>query len=417
MKQNSFRDMKKLSFLIIAVLALSCFAPLLIQNVKAVTYSYTFYGPYSEALGVYDNSIQVQIRAQFTNTNSTYVSTIGYNGSVVINTYTYTPTSQPLFFSYVFFTVPGYANYTREYWLSPNENTGTYYIQSVTGGAENNVISPITFNIRALGGVSVSGMLSAIPISHAGNIQYTVDKRLIDDTDICTLYLQPNSVYTIIIGNAEGSTYTFENVNTYTNPITLTVSALSFPSNILYQYPYVTIYASRPDPTDILVSYRDLKSQTISVSYTITDQNGNLVDSASYGAVYSFADDWSGAQANVTYYFSATLTGSVFGVSTYSQILAASNAPNNPIDLSIFGNWGNIGIANPDQLIWIFIALAVFLCFSALNAYVGAFAGICVATFFAWEGWLQIPETLFVAAFCIVFMAIIAAWKRPPQYG
>jgi hypothetical protein len=405
------------------------------------SYTYTFYGLYDENSGhllynlLYGNLLSswgyyegVYVTAYFN--NGANPVTFAVNNSATQSTIE-TFNTQPLYFYYglwhyyydfalyqhnanITTQTPNLSDYTniyREYYLGTTETSGTYYIYA----SSTVQLSNYEFSIRALGGVSIGNLMTASRI--IGGATQIVEQFPIDSLNNVVFALEPNTVYSLTLSGNGVTAYSFGNVVTSTSPIVLTVSALSFPSNVIYQYPYVTIYASRPDSTDILVSYQDLKNQTLSVSYTITDQLGNLVYSASHGAIYGWADDWSGTQANITYYLSATTTGSVFGVSTYSQILAASNAQTTPISLSIFGDWGTIGISNPDQIIWLLIALAVFLCFSALNAYLGGFAGVCVAAFFAWEGWLHIPEATIVTAFCLIFMAILAAWKRPPQYG
>jgi hypothetical protein len=173
------------------------------------------------------------------------------------------------------------------------------------------------------------------------------------------------------------------------------------------QYKYLRFWVTRPSSTEIQVNYQDTNNQTVSVDYTITASNGTTVFSASHSEDW-FTDLWAGADSNVTYYISATVIQSTFGTSTFNQILLRSGASTNPVDLSFLGDWP----VDAAQVFWVLIVLIIFGCFSVLNAYIGAFAGVASAAVFVWLGWLTVPSGGIVAAFSVVCMIAITFYKR-----
>lgn len=358
-------------------------------------YTYTFNGVYDENIGAPSLIGDSNVTAYFNDGTAPYLFNV--NGS-----FAFTPFTQPQYFYY---TIWPYANTTdttlhREFWLGTNETSGTYNIYGNPQGLIN-----IVFTIRALGGAGLSNVLT-VERYISGSLQ-VVEKRPIDSTGIVTLALQPYTIYTVIIGEG-ATTTTFQNINVYTTPIVLTVSALSFPDTVLRQYKYLRIWAARATATDITINYQDTNLQTVSVAYQIKLVNGTVVYSATNTGLNNFTDVWTSAYANTTYYLTATITQTVFGVTTFAQVLSSVNAPVSPLDLSVFGVWP----VDPTQIIWVLIVLAVFLCFSVLNVYIGAFAGVTTAAIFVWQGWLHIPAASVTAAFGFVIVIAIAFWKR-----
>lgn len=390
--------MSKAAFklLLIILLVATCFVSLL-PTAKATTYTYNFYGLINE-----DNTANlgtVNVTAIFPASVGSAVppETFLVNGFYVYNT-----TVKPLYFSYDLSDYYGY-NITRQYWLNNDEITGTYSVFATPFG-----LTPVAFNIRALGGVSYGAFLVA-SATHSVGDYIVIEKRPIDEAGNVVLFLEPYTVYSLSIEDGISTTYTFGNINTVTTPITLTISALTFPSSVLQQYKYLRLWASRPSSTEITVSYQDTNLQTISVVYTINYANGSTAYTATHTSENSFSDTWTSADSNVTYYVAATVIQSVFGTSTFAQVLPRSGTSTSPIDLSFLGpSWP----VDPTQIFWALIVFIVFGCFSVLNAYIGAFAGVATAVIFTWLGWLVIPAGAVVAAFTLVFLVGIVYWKR-----
>lgn len=362
--------------------------------ISPAPYYYIFNGVYDENTAAYIG--ECNVTAYFD--DGTEPDTFTVNST----SYYYYPKTQPLYFDYIIYP---YANTTdttinRQYWLEPDETSGSYTIF----GNELGLVH-IVFQIRALGGVGLSSYLEVQRIIN-GTYQ-TVEKRQVDANGIATMSLQPYTVYRLI-AISDSSSYTFGNINTYTTAITLTLSALSFPNDVLMQYKYLRIWASRPTSTEIQVSYEDTNLQTVSVSYQIAFANGTVAYSATHTGENSFIDVWSAADPDTTYYLTANVSQSTFGYSTFAQVLLRDGASTSPIDLSFLGDWP----IDATQLFWAFIVFIVFGVGSVLNAYIGGFAGVATAAVLVWLGWLQVPAGGVVAAFCVVCMVGIVYWKR-----
>jgi hypothetical protein len=351
----------------------------------AANLNYTFNGLNDEITGQYTG--KVTVTANYLNRTS---ETFTVNGS-----YTYQTSAVPLYFSYALSN-----NITREYWLQPDETGGTYNIFDNTVD-----LSTIVFQIRALGGVGLSSYLSVQRLVN-GSYQ-VIEQRKVDANGIATMYLQAYTIYRVI-AISENTSVTFGNINTYTSAITLTLSALSFPSDVLMQYKHLRIWASRPSSTEIQICYEDTNLQTVSVSYQIAYANGTVAYSAIHTGENSFIDVWSAADSNTTYYLTANVSQSTFGYSTFAQVLLRDGASTSPIDLSFLGDWP----IDPTQIFWAFIVFIMFGVGSVLNAYIGGFAGVATAAILVWLGWLVIPLGAIVAAFCVVCMVGIVHWKR-----
>lgn len=357
-------------------------------------YSYRFNGVYDENTARFIGGCN--ITAYFDD------GTVPYSFFVNGSRYDYYPLSQPLYFEYNIWSLANTTDttITRQYWLQPTEVSGNYNIF----GNEIGLVH-IIFQIRALGGVGLSSFLEVQRIIN-GTYQ-TVEQRQVDATGVATMSLQPYTIYRVIAWSGSTST-TFGNINTYTTQITLTLSALNFPNEVLMQYKYLRIWASRPSSTEIQISYEDTNLQTDSVSYQLAYANGTVAYSATHTGENSFVDVWSGAAANTTYYLTANVSQSTFGYSTFAQVLLRDGASTSPIDLSFLGDWP----IDATQIFWAFIVFIVFGVGSVLNAYIGGFAGVATAAVLVWLGWLQVPAGGVVAAFCIVIMVGIVHWKR-----
>jgi hypothetical protein len=369
-------------------------------------YEYTFNGVYDENIDAGLLIGSANITAYFDDGTSPCVFLL--NDSAM-----YAPATLPLYFYY---DIWSYSNTSdtalhREYWLSPTETNGTFYVYGNQQGLEN-----IVFTIRALGGAGLGSYVS-VQRNIAGSLQ-TVEKRPVDSTGAVVMSLQAFTLYTVSIEGTEPNTSTtFGNINTYTTPIVLTVSALSFPSSTLQQYKYLAIWASRPTSTDIMVNYNDTNLQTVSVYYEISDANGTVHYNFTHTGENSFSDIWTSALANTTYYLEATVVQSVFGTTVFKQILAKDGTTASPIDLSFLGTWefsiyGVTVSLEASQVFWALVVLIIFGSFSVLNAYMGAFAGVAAAAVFVGLGWLDIPAGAVALAFAFTVVIGIAVYKR-----
>lgn len=410
--------MSKAAFnlLLIVLLVAACFGPLL-PNVKATTSTIDFIGPIDEQVGsgtfTYANgtlaSCQLIIYASVSGGVIGILELETVSGSSPY-TLSYDPATTALVyfdFSIIDDSTTPTTTYHRQYWLTASDDNGLAF-----GGGDFFICfarteTPINFQIRALGGVSIPTYLE---VSSIVNIANAVVKVPLDANNIATVELIPNNIYMITLFSQNTSTiYSFGNVNTYTSPIVLTVSALDFPSSVLQQYKYLRLWASRPSSTEITVSYQDTNLQTVSVVYTINYANGSTAYTATHTSANSFSDTWTSANSNTTYYVEATVIQSAFGTSTFAQVLLRSGTSTSPIDLSFLGpSWP----VDPTQIFWAMIVFIVFGCFSVLNAYIGAFAGVATAVIFTWLGWLIIPAGAIVAAFTLVFLVGIVYYKR-----
>lgn len=390
--------------ILVALVFSCCFFPFL-TTVDATSYSYTFNGPYDENYGVLIPG-KVQVIAHYADNYTSLICTlIDDPGGSSLVTFTYSPSSKPTYFEYITYDMSsGYANYTnRQYWLSSNENTGTYTVTVGENPAE------IAFNIRALGGVD-AGEFFCVKRSFNGTT-IVIEQRAIDNTDSVVANLMPNTIYQVSFLSSTGSTfYTFGNINTYTTPITLTVSPLSFPSDILLQYKYVHIYASRPTSSEIKIDYEDTQNKTLSVYYSLSFINGTIAYSLTHLGTSQFTDIWTGANSNESYYLSATIIHSEFGTITFSQTLTGSAGASLPIDFGVFGDFAGV---DGKQILGALIVLVIFGCFSAFNAYIGIFAGVVTAGIMVWIGWLSsVTQAAVVAAFALTILLAITYWKR-----
>lgn len=369
-------------------------------------YQYTFNGVYDENIGIGTTIGAANITAYFD--DGTSPLTFELNETIV-----YSPLSKPLYFYY---DIWEYANTSdtslhREYWLSSDENNGTYNVYGNQQG-----LHDMVFTIRALGGAGL-GSFVTVQRNIDGTLQ-TVEKRPVDSTGAVVMALQPFTLYSVSIEGTEPNTSTtFGNINTYTTPIVLTVSALSFPSTTLQQYKYLRIWAYRPSSTEISVSYQDTNLQTVSVYYEITDVNGTIHYNYTHTGENSFRDIWSNATSNMTYYLSATVVQSEFGTTTFKQILPAEGTTSSPIDLSFLGTWefnvyGAVVTLDATQIFWALVVLIIFGSFSVLNAYVGSFAGVAATAVFVWLGWLDIPAGAIALALAFTIVIGIAVYKR-----
>jgi len=393
---------KKSNLLIAAILLLACILPALslVPAEAQTTYTYTFNGLIDETrLTPVNTGANVTVIYPPTANHAPDNFITPANGSP----YTYTTTSQPLYFQYDLSNYYGY-NITRQYWLDQNEYSGNYTIYSSLPN-----LQPISFVMRTLGGVNPGIFVQAELLSVQGTPAIAA-KSPIDATNTAQLTLRPESIYRITLIFQDGTTFTFGNVAITSSVITLTISPMSFPQETIWQYQYVHLTASKPTPDTIRVNYEDLLGGTISVTYDITDQQDNIVFTILHEDTTSFSDLWIDVSPSAVYFLTAQVNHTVFGQLTFKQTIGGDASANSPrIDLAVFGNF--MGIPS-EQIVAAIIILVVFGVFSAINSYLGTFAGIVVSIMLWWIGWLTLNSGVFVAAFCLMILLAITYWKR-----
>jgi hypothetical protein len=360
-------------------------------------YSYLFRGLYDED-NVNTLLGNVTVTAYY-NGGNVGIAGKSVESFTVIGAYAYYPPSQPLYFSYNLANFYG-QNITREYWLSENEVTASLYIYAAPTG-----LSTVTFNIRALGGVSLTDKFLVARNIYSDTI---VEKLPIDSLGNVVMELKAYAIYHLTIENSD-SVFSFGDVTMSSSPITLTVSPLSFPSDILLQYRYVHLYASRPNDNEIRIDYEDIENGTVSVAYTVSFINGTVAYSNTQ-TVDSFTDIWPSADPASSYYVAATVVHSEFGTMYFQQTLTGSAGAVSPVDFAVFGNFGGV---DTTQIFGVLIVLIIFGVFSAFNAYIGIFAGVVTAAIMVWIGWLStVTQGAIVAAFALAILFSITYWKR-----
>jgi hypothetical protein len=393
---------KKSNLLIAAILLLACILPALslVPAEAQTTYTYTFNGLIDETRLTPVNTganVTVIYSPQASHAPDNFITPS--NGSP----YTYTTNAIPLYFLYDLSNYYGY-NVTRQYWLDPDETSGTYTVYSTLPNLQS-----ISFIIRALGGVEPGQYIQAELVSVQGTQAITA-RSLIDQTNTAQLSLRPESVYRITLTFPDGTKFSFGNVVVSTSAITLTISPMSFSQETIWQYQYVRLTASKPTPDTIRVNYEDLLGGTISAQYNITDQQGSIVFTMLYDNTVSFSDLWIDASPSAVYFLTAQVNHAVFGQLTFEQTIGGDSSANaQRIDLAVFGNF--MGIPT-EQIVAAIIILVVFGVFSAINAYIGLFVGVAASIFLWWIGWLTLNTGVFVASFCLVILLAITYWKR-----
>ena len=393
---------KKSNLLLTAILLLACILPALslVPAEAQTTYTYTFNGLIDETrLTPVNTGANVTVIYPPTANHAPDNFITPANGSP----YTYTTNAIPLYFLYDLSNYYGY-NVTRQYWLDPDETSGTYTVYSTLPNLQS-----ISFIIRALGGVEPGQYIQAELVSVQGTQAITA-RSLIDQTNTAQLSLRPESVYRITLTFPDGTKFSFGNVVVSTSAITLTISPMSFSQETIWQYQYVRLTASKPTPDTIRVNYEDLLGGTISAQYNITDQQGSIVFTMLYDNTVSFSDLWIDVSPSAVYFLTAQVNHAVFGQLTFEQTIGGdSSAHAQRIDLAVFGNF--MGIPT-EQIVAAIIILVVFGVFSAINAYIGLFVGVAASIFLWWIGWLTLNTGVFVASFCLVILLAITYWKR-----
>jgi hypothetical protein len=396
---------KRLALIALVFLFVLSVATPLIQPAKAVAYSYTFNGPYYETTGndIFVNSSPADIWLTIHYADSTPTSTAVFNGA-----YTLTPTSKPLYFSItIYFNVTGVATlvpFTREYWLGPNENTGTYNIYSEK--------TTVTYVISFMDQV---GLLKTYPYIEAqilmnGTYQ-TVEKKIVDVQNIVSMELIEGQRYRILFGDGATTQVYGDLTTTATTGIQLILRGVDFPKETLLLYQYVHASAIRDflNPIGaITVSYEDTTSQTTSVTVTITSNGTTVYSNVFTSQLFSYT--WNSAVNATSYEVTVAIVHVNFGSFNYKYYLQGQyEKPVEPFSLAFLGSTMGISTA---VLIPALLIIFVAGCFSEITAETAAILTVIIAIILSALGWIEISQAAIITALALSVLAGIITAKR-----
>lgn len=412
-------SIKPLSVLVLALLLASTFICLMgIQPAQAsdVRY-YDFQGPLNENepasfIPGYNATVTVHFSSGTTTSTFDVNSSMGY--------VTYTAGSMPLYFSYDLSAIYG-TNVTREYWLSADEQnmtSGTFDWLSIYAPIDKE-LTPITFNVFGFSSIEAfdGGAFLLIDTVYPSGM-HAIEKRPIDSLGDIVCMLQANTVYEVSIETADGGTvYSLGQVSTVTSTITLSASSVSFSSESLLKYPYVSFYGYREFSNPfgyIVINYNDTKASTTSFSLSISDMDNVVV--YSYGPVVAntVSVNWTSAVNATIYKVDVTVTHGLYGDLSWTQTFGNQAGDNAALfSLAFLGDWA----FDTSFLLPALIVLLVAACFSALNAEVGAVLTCIAALVLSYMGWLPIGAGALVAAFSFaILMALLYNRRRVTLY-
>jgi hypothetical protein len=418
--QIAENTVKRLALIALIFLFVLSVATPLIQPAKAVTYSYTFNGPYDENYGVIyvSDSHIVVITLYFADGTAPIVpATLSGIGT---HTVTVTPASKPEYFSFSSFNLTGDGtNFVRQYWLGPNENTGTYNINipitTINHAPEAIYVnSPYTINFLDTQGILQTYPYIRAEMSNNGTYQI-IEQRKIDLSNTVIMGLEPGNRYRISYG--DGTTWNIygDLVAGDTLGIQLILRGVDFSSaeakKQLLLYQYVHAYAQRDflNPIGaITVSYEDLTSQTTSVTVTITD-NGTTVFSNVYTS-QTFSATWNSAVNATNYEVTIAIVHATFGSFHFDQYLPGEyTKASDPFSLSFLGSTMGISTA---VLIPALLIIFVAGCFSELTSETAAILTVIIAIILSALGWIDIGQGAIISALALAVMSGIIAAKR-----
>lgn len=354
-----------------------------------------FYGPYDEETGLLLNeNVTVTV-------HHSYNATADYS-FIVNGTDVYPATLPVLYLTYTFED-----SSTREYWIDPSETVSNFYI--FKGNNTNSYV--INF-------LDYTGLLETYPYvtaqAYINGSLFTVEKRRIDAQNSIMMNLIEGELYQLSIGN-EDYTYVYGDVLcTSTLGIQLTLRGTDFPKETLLMYPYLTVYALRDyDTNSIYFFYNDTKEATTSVNIVFTDAVGTVAYNQTYVA-NTIVLNWTSATATTSYQLNVVITHSEYGEIEWNQYFVGSSGEATALfSLSFLGDWS----INMTYLIPAILILFAAMCFSAINAEVGAILSVIAAIILTWIGWIPIPAGFLVAGFALaVLMALVYNKRRTGYY-
>jgi hypothetical protein len=356
-------------------------------------FHYNFYGVYDEDTGLLMDPSEraVNITVHWTNN---ITETFELNGTA-----SKTYDVRPLLFEFDL-------NKTREYWLSPGDASFDFYVFE-----EDTEYYTIEF-------LDLAGILDTYQYISARRLvngtYMTVEKRKVDTEDKVIMALGYMERYNIVLGDTVE--YTYGDVEFgLSATVTLTIRGIDFPRAVTMIYRYVRIYGERgfgsSGTGNITITYEDTLSETNSITLYFKYVNGTIAHT--YATVTnSLVYTWSNALNNTAYYVDAIYYHDTFGTQTWKQYFPRGYTSNT---LSL--NWlGSLGF-DTSIIIPALIIIFVAVCFSVLNAYLGAFLTVIVAIILTWMGMIPISPSALVTAFALAIMMGIIYMKRKVQVG
>jgi hypothetical protein len=404
---------KRLALIALVFLFVLSVATPLIQPAKALTYTYTFNGPYNEASGgIYAPQPYCTVTIYFNDGNTPLFYYLGNNSiGVVNNTFTVSPATKPLYISYDITDFPsaGY-NFHREYWLAPNENTGTFNVY----------IYPLltTYVINFL---DYTGQLQTYPyieiLRNINGAYQPVEKRVVDAQGSVVMNLLIGTSYRILYTDGITNTTYGDITTTSVTGIQLVLRGVDFTSleakKQLLLYQYVHAYAQRdflnPDGA-ITVSYEDLTSKTTSFTITIVDTSDSSVAFSGTYTDQTFSYTWNNVPNATNYQVTIAINHQTFGLFNFTQYLPGEyTKASDPFSLAFLGS--SMGISTA-MLIPALLIIFVAGCFSELTSEVAAILTVIIAIVLSALGWINIGQGAIISALALAVMSGIIAAKR-----
>jgi hypothetical protein len=289
----------------------------------------------------------------------------------------------------------------KEYWLSSQDVSGqTFYITMLTYGA----FLDYTVQFDDLANVLSTYQYVSINATLNG-VSHIIQKSKLDVQDRVHFSCLYQSKYAMQIGNGVNYDYgdvLFEDAN----PISLQVSPLNFPDNILIGAKYAHMWAVR-NMENVTFYYENTMADTISVDYYIYfAYNNTLVTHQAGGAVNTWVSLYSGLDNETDYVIDSFAVSTSLGTIQRRQPLLWTPATSDPWDLSFLGTLP----FDTSQLIPLLILLIVAGASSAKNVWLGIFLFLAVTALFITLGWISIGINL--VAICAIFAVLaFVAWR------
>jgi hypothetical protein len=377
----------------------SAYAPKLYVTYETEGYRYVVHGPFYENGAVAPTIANVTLYSKTENPYSFILD--GTSGSA--NTTTLDVEQAGWYFQWNAST-----GHTRSYYLSSvNFDEFWVYVANPTK----------TYQTYTIAFLDLAGVLKSMPyvsVERYINGMKIIEKQKTDVEKKVTFYLEAYTAYMIVLGDTS-TTYTFGDVIfADTLSITLTIKAVNFPKVTLFTYKYVRVYGERALATpygSITITYQDILNMTNNVQIWINYKNGTNVDPTTFPTtIYtdSFVYEWDSARNDTDYAVVLGINHEQYGYYGWKQYFPRSFSVM-PWGMEWFGHL-------PFNTAYIIPAILIIFaggCFSVINAYIGAFIMVIVATIEAYIGWLPIPASILVTAFTFaIIMAIIYAKKR-----
>jgi hypothetical protein len=321
----------------------------------------------------------------------------------VNGTYYYPTNYSPLYLRYLLAE-----GVERQYWVTLNQASGTFYIFNQT-------LTTYTINFMDQTGILKSNPYINIQRYINGTLT-TVERLKVDSQGTINAHLMAGRKYYLTL---EGeSTYSYgEVLFSSTTNIQLVLRGVDFPKETLLLYQYVHAYAIRDflTPTGaITVSYEDTTSRTNEVIVTITNaSSGVIAFTQTFLYNNSFAYTWTNADNATDYQVRVNVNHQTYGVFHYDQILRHEGiASAEPFSLSFLGSAGISSAVIIPALLIIFVAG----CFSEFSSEAAAIVTIIVAILLTALGWIDLSQGVIISALALAVMAGIVTARRRMMY-